>query len=92
MSLNGVYRSGHVPKRLERSEPPEQNSGDSSRIAMSTSVAKVYSHFKVSNVNKVAIFYGIVLIPLVCCSFRCTLSLKDHGDTTVILKTCDEEK
>ena len=27
------------------------------------------------NVNKVAIFYGIVLIPLVCCSCRCTLSL-----------------
>ena len=43
--------------------------------AMSTSVAKVYSHFKVSNGYKVAIFYGIVLIPIVCCSFRCTLSL-----------------
>ena len=68
MSRNGVYRSGHVPKHPARPAPPEQNSVDSSRIAMSTSVAKVYSHFKVPNVNKVAIFYGIILIPLVCCS------------------------
>ena len=43
---------------------------------MSTSVAKVYSHFNVSTkVNKVAIFYGIVLISVLRCSFRCTLSL-----------------
>ena len=27
------------------------------------------------NVNKVHIFYGIVLIPLTCFSFQCTLSL-----------------
>ena len=55
MSRNGVYRNGHVPKRPARPAPPEQNSGDSSRIAMSASVAKLYSHFKVSNVNKFAI-------------------------------------
>ena len=35
---------------------PRQTSGASSRIAMSTSVEKIYSHFKASNVNKVAIF------------------------------------
>ena len=39
---------------------------------VNTAVAKLYSHFKVSNVSKVAIFYAIVLIPLVCCSFRYT--------------------
>ncbi len=44
-------------------------------IFINTAVAKLYSHFKVCNVNKVAIFYEIVLIPLVCCSFQCTLSL-----------------
>ena len=30
---------------------------------------------KVSNVNEVAHLYVIVLIPLVCCDLRCTLSL-----------------
>ena len=30
---------------------------------------------KVSNVNEVANFYGIVLIPFACCVVRCTLSL-----------------
>ena len=48
MSRNGVYRSGHVPKRPARPAPHEQYSGNPSRIAMSTSVAKVYSLFKVS--------------------------------------------
>ena len=43
----------------------EPNSGDSSWIEMSTSVERAYAHFKVCKVDKVAIFYGIVLIPLV---------------------------
>ena len=47
-----MYRSGHVPKRPA---PPAQNS---SRETIGPN-----SHFKVSNVNKIAIFYGIVLIP-----------------------------
>ena len=42
---------------------------------VNTAVAKLYSHVRISIVNKVAIFYEIVLIPHVCCSFRCTLSL-----------------
>ena len=64
MSRNGVYRSGHVPKRPAC---PAQNSGNSSLIAMSPISIHVYresSHFKVSNVNEVDIFYGIVLIQL----------------------------
>ena len=44
MSRNVVYRSGHLPKRPARPPLPEQNTGESSRIAMSTSVAKVYYH------------------------------------------------
>ena len=36
-------------------------------VTDSTSV--VYFHLKVSNVNKVANFYGIVLIPSICFSF-----------------------
>ena len=56
MSRSGVYLSCHVPKRPARPALPEQNVGDSSRIAISTSVAKVYSHFKVSKGNKVTIF------------------------------------
>ena len=37
--------------------------------------AKVGFNFKVSNVKKVANFYGIVLFPCVCGFLRCTLSL-----------------
>ena len=32
------------------------------------------SNFKVSNVNKVDIFYGMILLEFACSSFRCTLS------------------
>ena len=60
MSRNGVYRNGHVSKRPARPAPPEQASGSSSWIAMNMLVEKIYSHFKVPNVNTVAIFYGIV--------------------------------
>ena len=49
-----ISRNGHVPKPPVPPAPPEQTSGDSSWIAMSASVAKVYSHFKVSNINQVA--------------------------------------
>ena len=55
-----MSRIDYVPKRP--APGARQTSGDSSRIAMSTWVAKVNSHLNVSNVNKVASFYGIVLI------------------------------
>ena len=42
---------------------------------LSTLVVKVYFHFKVSNVIKVANLYRIVLFPRVCCFLRCILSL-----------------
>ena len=58
---------------LYYSTAAQNSGGDTSRIAMSpfinTSVAKV-SNFKVSKVNKVAIFYGIVLIPLLLLSMN----------------------
>ena len=40
---------------------------------------------------KVAIFYGIVLIPLVCCSFRCTLSLTNEFMWTVSVQAGQSE-
>ena len=78
-SRNGVYRSGHVPKRPARPAPPDQNqwwlvTDSNEPNFVNTAVAKLYSHFKVSNVNKVYNFYEIVLIPFVCCSSRCRLS------------------
>ncbi len=36
-------------------------------------VGREICRFTAVNVNKVDIFYGIVLIQLPCCSFRCTL-------------------
>ena len=56
VSKNVVHRSGHIPKRPE---PPAQW-----RLVLvskepnfvTTAIAKLYAHFKVSNVNKVAIF------------------------------------
>ena len=77
-------RSGHVPKR-------PANSGDSSRIEMSTSVEKVLAHFKICKVNEVTIVNGIVLIPLVRCSFRCTLSLYNAFIWTVSVKADQSE-
>ena len=38
-------------------------------------VVREQPRFANVNVNKVDIFYEFVLIPVVCCSFRCTLSL-----------------
>ena len=54
----------HVPKWLcSEASGTRWTCGDSSRVTMSTLVAKVYFHFKVSNVSKVANLYGIVLFP-----------------------------
>ena len=53
-------------------------------------VAKLYSHLKVFNVNKVAIGYGIVLIPLVYFPFRCTLSLYCQCVYVHIVKSCPQ--
>ena len=43
------------------------------------------------NVNKVAIFFGIVLIPPVCCSCRCTLLLYNAFMWTVSVKAGQSE-
>ena len=48
------YRSGHAPETSGARGALAQNSGDSSRTTLSTSVAN--SHFKVCKVIKVAIF------------------------------------
>ena len=44
-------------------------------LASSEYAINIDTRFANVNVNKVEIFYGIVLIPLACCSFRCSLSL-----------------
>ena len=45
------------------------------RLSNRKLVGRESIHFEVSNVNKVDICCGIVLIQLECCYFRCTLSL-----------------
>ena len=75
-SRNDVYRSGHVPKRPARPAPRNRT------VAARRGLQRVRRSRKYINTSKfptvkVAIFYGIVLIPLVSliCPFRCTLSL-----------------
>ena len=47
----------------------------SSEYAVKNSVSREVPGFANVNVNKVDIFYGIVLVQLACCSIRCILSL-----------------
>ena len=53
---------------------------------MSTSVRKVYAHFKDGKFNKVAIFNGIELIQVACSSLPCTLSLYNAFMWTLSVK------
>ena len=59
------------------------------RRGYNVSVPKVPTSKFVKSID--AIFYGIVLIPLVRCSFRCTLSLYNAFMWTVCLKAGQSE-
>ena len=51
-----------------------QNSGDMSRIIKVNRLCNDFPSVNtLLNVNKGDIIYGIILIQLACCSFRCTL-------------------